>query len=72
MRRIIITLASGLIINSSVWAAETPELLSGKSACSEGPIAQFGRYIGDWKITDEEMAQDGSAWGPGTGARWIF
>jgi hypothetical protein len=38
----------------------------------EGPMAQFGRYVGDWKITDEALARDGSAWGPGKGARWIF
>lgn len=45
---------------------------SPKSACMDGPIAQFGRYIGDWKIEDEQLAQDGSGWGPGDGARWIF
>ncbi len=42
------------------------------NACLEGPIEQFGRYIGDWKIDDESLAQDGSGWGPGQGARWIF
>lgn len=42
------------------------------NACMEGPMAQFGRYVGDWKIDDESLAQDGSGWGPGTGARWIF
>ncbi len=42
------------------------------NACLEGPIEQFGRYIGDWKIDDETLAQDGSGWGPGKGARWIF
>ncbi len=38
----------------------------------DGPVAQFGRYVGDWKITDESLARDGSGWSPGTGARWIF
>ena len=42
------------------------------NACMEGPMAQFGRYVGDWKITDEALARDGSGWGPGNGARWIF
>jgi hypothetical protein len=42
------------------------------NACMEGPMAQFGQYIGDWKITDEAFAQDGSGWAPGKGARWIF
>jgi hypothetical protein len=43
-----------------------------ENACMEGPMAQFGRYVGDWKIDDETLAQDGSGWGPGKGARWIF
>lgn len=38
----------------------------------QGPVAQFGRYIGDWKIEDEQFARDGSGWGPGAGARWVF
>lgn len=42
------------------------------NACMEGPMAQFGRYVGDWKIDDESLARDGSGWGPGKGARWIF
>lgn len=42
------------------------------STCMEGPVSQFGRYIGDWKIDDEQLAQDGSGWSPGGGARWIF
>lgn len=42
------------------------------SACSDGPVAQFGRYIGDWKIEDEALAQDGSGWNEAPGARWIF
>lgn len=38
----------------------------------EGPVSEFGRYIGDWKIEDGQFAQDGSGWNPGAGARWIF
>ena len=41
-------------------------------ACMEGPLAQFGQYIGDWKIEDSQLAQDGSGWSAGQGARWIF
>jgi len=43
-----------------------------ENGCLEGPMAQFGRYVGDWKIEDEALAQDGSGWGPGKGARWVF
>ena len=42
------------------------------NACMEGPLAQFGRYIGDWDIEDSSLKQDGSGWEPGGGARWIF
>lgn len=35
-------------------------------------MAQFGRYIGDWRIEDEQFARDGSGWSPGNGARWVF
>ncbi len=60
-----------VLVTSTVMASEPP-LVSDKSACMEGPISQFGRYAGDWKIDDETLAQDGSGWGPGKGARWIF
>lgn len=40
--------------------------------CMTGPIAQFGRYIGDWTIEDEGLGQDGKTWTPGNGARWNF
>ena len=40
--------------------------------CMEGPMAQFGRYVGDWKIEDESLARDGSGWSDGKGARWVF
>ena len=56
-----------LTLATSAQSAESLE-----NACLEGPVEQFGRYIGDWKIEDESRAQDGSGWEPSTGARWIF
>ena len=44
----------------------------GSEGCMKGPMAQFGRYIGDWRITDEQLSQDGTEWSAGTGARWQF
>jgi len=41
-------------------------------ACMQGPLAEFGQYIGDWKIEDSTLAKDGSGWTDGEGARWIF
>lgn len=42
------------------------------NACLDGEMAQFGRYVGDWRITDEQLSQDGKTWSPGQGARWTF
>ncbi len=55
--------AAMLVSAASLQAAEP---------CMDGPLAQFGRYVGDWKITDEQLKQDGSEWLPGQGARWTF
>ena len=47
-------------------------LMDKTGGCMEGPVAQFGRYIGDWDIEDEGLQQDGTTWLPGNGARWNF
>ena len=72
MRTTIIIIAAAFLAASFAQAGEPPVLFADKNACMDGPMAQFGRYVGDWKIDDESLAQDGSGWGPGTGARWIF
>ncbi|MEO1574670.1 MAG: hypothetical protein AAFU65_06880 [Pseudomonadota bacterium] len=65
-----------LLICLSLGAA--PLALAGEwfsttaGACAEGPTAQFGRYVGDWKITDQVLQQDGRTWADGKGARWVF
>jgi len=40
--------------------------------CREGPMEQFGRYLGDWDISDASLQSDGSTWKAGAGARWVF
>ena len=72
MKTITSACCATLLLAGAVVADDAPVLHTDKSACMAGPMAQFGRYIGDWKITDESLAKDGSGWGPGTGARWIF
>lgn len=53
--------------------ADKPNLpFAQNDGCMEGPMAQFGRYLGDWKIEDSRLSQDGSGWSAGEGARWIF
>ena len=42
------------------------------AACMEGPLEQFGRYIGNWDIEDSQLSQDGQTWAPGDGAQWNF
>ncbi len=41
-------------------------------ACMDGPLAQFGRYVGNWDIEDSQLSQDGQSWTQGDGARWNF
>lgn len=68
-------LVIGLLVHAAVIAEDRslPEaVISDPGACAEGPIQQFGRYIGDWKITDQTRDPNTGAWSPGQGARWIF
>ena len=66
-----------LIIAGAVSAAATDEqladvLMDKSDGCMTGPVAQFGRYIGDWDIADQGLSQDGTKWTAGPGARWNF
>ncbi len=47
-------------------------LLDHPSACLNGPVAQFGRYVGDWDIAEQTVSSDGETWVAGNGARWKF
>lgn len=40
--------------------------------CMEGPLAQFGRYIGNWTIEDFGRNQETGEWEAGPGAQWNF
>jgi hypothetical protein len=63
----------GCLFLASIAAADDDALPFGNTeACMEGPLAQFGQYIGDWKIEDSTLAKDGTGWSDGEGARWIF
>ncbi|MEO0500731.1 MAG: hypothetical protein AAF205_09270 [Pseudomonadota bacterium] len=41
------------------------------SACREGPMAAFGRYLGSYDFQDAQIAADGS-WTEGKGGQWDF
>lgn len=71
IRSLIIT--TSCLLGASFSVAADSELPFGTDdSCMQGPLAQFGRYIGDWKIDDEQLSQDGTEWQPGAGAHWIF
>lgn len=67
-----LTFIVGLFLASIVIADDDGLPFGNTEACMEGPLAQFGQYIGDWKIHDSTLAKDGSGWSDGEGARWIF
>jgi hypothetical protein len=48
-----------VLLTSLACAGAAPTVHTDQSACMDGSVAQFGRYIGDWKITDEQLAKDG-------------
>lgn len=70
MKRTLIVMASTLALIAPPSSDVRAD--SHSNACMDGPISQFGRYVGDWKIEDQSLRQDGSGWDPGNGARWIF
>jgi hypothetical protein len=54
-------------------SADEPDVpIHNEAACMEGPLEQFGRYIGNWEITDSQLSQDGTEWTDGEGAQWNF
>lgn len=61
-----------LLFSLASVAADDSIPLGDKSACMEGPLAQFGQYIGDWDIEDSQLNPDGSGWAAGAGAKWNF
>lgn len=72
MKTTITAVATLFLGAAATIAAEPPLATTEANACMDGPMAQFGRYVGDWNIEDQQFARDGSGWGPGQGARWIF
>jgi hypothetical protein len=73
-------LPSSLLIfalaQSGFAVAENPAtdstLFTENAGCFEGPMAQFGSYIGKWRIEDSQLQKDGVTWKEGAGARWDF
>ena len=69
------TLVGASVLATNNSTAEQPLSSVGmdkNEGCLAGPMEQFGRYLGDWDIADEQLQQDGKTWSPGKGARWNF
>ncbi|MGI9205007.1 MAG: hypothetical protein ACR2Q3_13415 [Woeseiaceae bacterium] len=72
MRLHILTGCLALIAVNSAQAQGDTIPIGNPNACMDGPLAEFGQYIGNWEIKDSRLSQDGSGWKPGAGARWNF
>lgn len=59
-----------MLPGAAVLAGDIP--FGDRDRCMDGPMAQFGRYIGNWVITDEALSRETGEWEPGEGARWNF
>jgi hypothetical protein len=59
-------------VSTASAAADDSVPVRDQDACMEGPMAQFGRYIGDWDIEDSQLGQDGSTWAPANADKWNF
>ena len=70
MKKIVFA-ALAVIACSAAIAAEPVPIDEGE-ACMQGPLEQFGRYLGNWDIEDSRLSQDGTQWTPGAGAKWNF
>ena len=68
MKKAILLAASLLVAPLSVEAAQ-----HGDNDCMAGPLAEFGRYVGNWDIQDWSLSKDGTSWTEGkTGTKWNF
>ncbi len=69
MRYLTLTIAGAALLASSSQAEKAPKENANPElaavgmdqieGCLTGPMAQFGRYIGDWNMTDWTLSQDG-------------
>lgn len=60
------------VLQSPVRANEMTIPFGENEGCMQGPLAEFGRYIGNWDIEDSSYDKEDGDWKPGAGARWNF
>lgn len=61
-----------LVFCQHSWAGDSTIPVGDTDACMQGPLAEFGQYIGNWDIADSSLNKDGEGWTAGEGARWNF
>lgn len=61
-----------LLLHFAATATAQSVPVGEKAACMNGPMAEFGQYIGDWDIHDSQLSQDTGEWTDGAGAQWNF
>ena len=59
-------------LSCTAYAEISPLPFNSKVGCTDGPLAQFGQYLGDWLIEDSRLSRETGEWESGDGARWIF
>lgn len=58
-------------LGTAALADETVPL-NAATDCMDGPLAQFGRYVGNWTIEDSVRDEGTGKWEAGSGAQWNF
>jgi len=68
MKKAILLATSLLVVPVSVEATMLED-----NTCMTGPLAEFGRYVGNWDIQDWSLSKDGTTWTEGkAGTTWDF
>ncbi len=58
---LIVLLILPYTVSADTWANEAIPF-DENAACLEGPMAQFGGYIGNWHIEDSQLQDEGVTW----------
>ena len=62
-----------VMIAPPLYADDLSSVAMGKKdGCMKGPMAEFGRYIGNWNIHARRLSQDGQTWTESDGTKWNF
>jgi len=60
------------VLVSPAWAGEATVPIDENTGCMQGPLAEFGRFVGNWNIETSSYSKEDNDWKPGASARWNF